>query len=120
MPLVEQPALVEHPGQRPDGECAPAESEEVHAVAALVALHETAVGVLDVPLEAPARHLVAHGTETSRLLVVLPAARADAGVVVRDLGLVLLDERVRLDHVRVVAPVFVAGSVAADDDVLHR
>ena len=83
-------------------------------------MHEAAVGVFDVLLQAHACGLIALGTQNFRFFVVLPTARADAGVVVRDLLLVLLDESVGLDDVRVVAPVFVAGAIATDDDFLHR
>ena len=81
---TEEPALVEHAGKGPDGERSPAEPEEVHPVAGLVALHEAAVGVLDVLLEAVSGHLVALGAKASLLLVLVPAARTDAGVVPGD------------------------------------
>ena len=117
---IQQSALVEHPGQGAHGEGAAAEPEQVHVVAFVVAVHQAAVGVLDVLLQAVSGGLIAHGAELSTPFVVLPAARADAGVVVRDLPLVLFGEHEGLHDVRIVLSVFVAGPVAADDDVLHR
>ncbi len=116
---AEQSAFVKHPGQRTHGERATAEPEQIHAISAFVTAHQVAIGVLDVFLEPVAGRLVGQGCQFSTLFVVFPAARAYARVVVRDLGRVFYGQIVGFHNVRVVASVFVAGSVAANDDVLH-
>ena len=119
MARAQQSALEEHPGQRTRCEGAATESEQVDAISLLVVVGEVAIGVLHVLLQAVPGGLVAHRAQFPALLVILPAACADAGIVVGDLILVLLEHEVSLDDVRVVAAEFVAGAVAADGDVLH-
>ena len=48
-------------------------------IAGLETLHETAVGVFDVLLQALSRDLVALGAQTFHLLVVVPSARPTPG-----------------------------------------
>ena len=117
--LAEQAAGVEHAGQRAHGEGAAAEAEEIHGVAVFVAAHQVAVGILDVLLQPVAGRLVGQGLQAAARFVVFPAAGADAGVVIGRLRRVLLRQYVGLHDVGVVASVFVAGAVAADDDVFH-
>ena len=93
--------------------------DEINGVSVFVATHQVAVGILDVFLQSVAGGLIGQGPQTSALFVVFPAAGADAGVVISDLRGVLFCHNVGFHDVRVVASVFVAGSITADDDVLH-
>ena len=117
---AEQAASVQHPGQRANGECAPAEAEQVHPIVVLVRLHEEPVGILDVLPQAVARGLVHGGAQGAGVFLVHPAAGPDTRVVVTALLRTLLGQRVGGDHVGVVGAVLVSGAVAAHDDVLHE
>jgi len=88
----EQPALVQHARQRSHREGAATEAEQINAVVRLVAPHQMAVRILDVPLQSAACDLVTLCPHPAAVLFVLPAAGPNPRVVIRHLPLVRLGE----------------------------
>ena len=82
-------------------------------------VHEEAVGILHVLLQAGSEGHAEEDAHSSAYCSPQGMERSNAGVMEGDLVGILRHGLVQLDHVGVCVTVFGAGSVAADDDVLH-
>src|SRR6266850_1272774 len=120
--LCEKPDEAKQSGEGSGSVGSTAEAEDIHAIAGLKNSHEELIGVCDVIRKAIAKGETDHARLPSTYGAerVSSTHRADAGVVIGELGGIADQRLIEPHHVGVLRPELTSRAVTADHDILRH